>query len=170
MPQRGIKIEKIEAVNLFVFEEKNRPSENQLSYHELINYMKELRTFFEKKYEANFKLGNIYKGNPDFSYFSLTSSELKKQKLKFVIVLNHKMLNFSICLSGQNKNIRKRYWEMFKHSDWNKYHLAESINDSLSIIDHTIVENPDFDNRRNLTEKIEIASLKFMTELREILE
>ncbi len=59
---------------------------------------------------------------------------------------------------------------MFKNSEWNSYHLAESIDDSLSIIDHTIVENPDFDNRRILTEQIETESLKFINELKEILE
>ena len=59
---------------------------------------------------------------------------------------------------------------MFKDSDWNKYHLAESINDSLSIIDQTIVEEPDFSNKRNLTELIEKESLKFIDEIKDILE
>lgn len=166
----NIKIDKSQKVNLSIFEEKNKPIENQLSYHDLINYMKALRTFFNTAYDTDFKLGNIYQGNPDFSYFSLTTPVLKKQKLKFVIILNHKMLNFSICLSGQNKSIRKKYWEMFKNSDWNKYHLAASINDSLSIIDHIIVENPDFGNRSILTEQIETESLKFINELSAILE
>lgn len=149
---------------------KNKPCKNQLSYPELINYMKELRAFFDKKYDTYYRLGSIYQGNPNFSYFSLTTEELKKQKLKFVIILNHKMMNFSICLSGQNKNIRKKYWEMLKSSDWNKYHLVESINNSLYILDHIIIENPDFDNKIHLTEQIETESLKFINELREILK
>ena len=95
---------------------------------------------------------------------------MKKQKLKFVIVLDHKMLCFSICLSGQNKSIRRKYWEMFKNSDWNKYHLAESIDDCLEIINQTIVEEPDFDNKVNLTEQIEKESLEFINELRNVLE
>ena len=149
--------------------QKNRYTKN-LDYHQLINYMKELRTFFHKEYETYFRLGSIYQGNPDFSYFSLTTEELKKQKLKFVIILNHKTLCFSICLSGQNKSIRKKYWEIFRSSDWNKYHLAESINDSLLIIDQTIVEEPDFGDKRNLTEQIEKESLKFINEIKDILE
>jgi len=166
----NIKLDKIVDTNLSDFKNQNGPSDKQLSYHELINYMKELRAFFNKNYDAYFKLGNIYQGNPDFSYFSLTTEELKKQKLKFVIILNHKMMYFSICLSGQNKSIRKKYWEIFKNSDWKKYHLTESINDSLSIIDHTTVENPDFNNRKKLTEQIETESLKFINELREVFE
>lgn len=142
----------------------------QLDYHELIKYMKELSVFFIKKYDTYFKAGNVYQGNPDFSYFSLTTAELKKQKLKFVIILNHKLLSFSICLSGQNKSIRKKYWKMFKDNDWNTYHLATSIDDSLSIVDHTILEKPDFDNRRKLTTQIETESFKFIKEMNAILE
>ncbi|WP_394331647.1 DUF7000 family protein [Tenacibaculum agarivorans] len=129
-----------------------------------------IETLFQKEYDTIFKLEKIYQGDPNFSYFSLTTEELKKQKLKFVIILNHKELYFSICLSGQNKSIRKKYWKIFKGSDWNKYHLAESIEDSLSIIDQTTVEKPDFNNKRNLTEKIEKESMKFIKELKDILE
>ena len=117
---------------------KKQKCVNNLDYYQLINYMKELRLFFQKEYDTIFILGKIYQGDPNFSYLSLTTDKLKKQKLKFVIILNHKELYFSICLSGQNKSIRKKYWEMFRDSDWNKFHLAESIDNSLSIINHTI--------------------------------
>lgn len=142
----------------------------QLDYHQLIGYMKTLRAFFHKEYATVFKLGTIYQGNPDFSYFSLTTEELKKQKLKFVIIFNHKIMCFTICLSGQNKSIRKKYWEMFKDSSWNTYHLAESINNSLSIIDHEIIEKPNFDDIHILTKQVETESLKFINEIRGILE
>lgn len=131
--------------------------------------MKELRSYFSKEYEASFKFGNIYRENPDYSYFSLTTEELKKQKLKFVIILNHKTLCFSICLSGQNKNIRKKYWEIFRDSDWNKYHLAKSIDNSLSIIDHIIVKKTDFNNKKELTKQIEKESLKFINNIKNVL-
>ncbi len=145
------------------------PKQN-LDYHELIGYMKHLRAFFHKEYETLFTLGNIYKGSPEYSYFSLTTAELKKQKLKFVIILNHKTLSFSICLSGQNKSIRKKYWNMFKNSDWDRYHLATSIDKSLSILDHTLVEKPDFNDQKKLTATIETAAMKFIRELQNILE
>lgn len=166
----NIKLGKVNSMNLSKNNSQNQEYENNLDYHQLINYMKELRLFFQKEYDTIFKLGKIYQGDPNFSYFSLTTEELKKQKLKFVIILNHKELYFSICLSGQNKSIRKKYWKIFKGSDWNKYHLAESIDDSLSIIDQTIVEEPNFNNKRNLTEKIEKESMQFIKELKVILE
>lgn len=141
-----------------------------MDYHLLINYMKELRLFFHKEYDTVFKLGSIYQGNPDYSYFSLTTEELKKQKLKFVIILNHKVLSFEICLSGQNKNIRRKYWQMFRDSDWDKYQLAESIDQSLMIVKHTIVKDPDFSDARALTELIEKESFMFMDQIKVLLE
>lgn len=141
-----------------------------MDYHLLINYMKELRLFFHKEYDTVFKLGSIYQGNPDYSYFSLTTEELKKQKLKFVIILNHKVLSFEICLSGQNKNIRRKYWQMFRDSDWDKYQLAESIDQSLMIVEHTIVKDPDFSDARALTELIEKESFMFMDQIKVLLE
>lgn len=143
---------------------------NRLDYHELVKYMKELKAFFNKEYETHFKLGTLNTVSPDYTYLSLTTEELKKQKLKFVIILDHQKYCFTICLSGQNKAIRKKYWEMFKGSDWDQYHIAESITNSLMIIDHTLVQNPNFDNRNILTEQIETEALKFMNELTKVLE
>ncbi len=166
----NIKLNKTSLVKLSLNKDQSRPSKMRLDFHELIGYMKELRAFFHKEYDTYFKLGSVYQGNPNYSYFSLATGHIKKQKLKFVIVLDHKMLRFTICLSGQNKSIRKKYWEMFKYSDWDKYHLAESIHNSLSIIDQTMVEEPDFNNKKELTRQIETASLKFINEISDILE
>ncbi len=142
----------------------------ELDRLELINFMKELRAFFSKEYELVFKLGDVYQGSSDFSYLSLTTEELKKQKLKFVIVLNLRTLSFSICLSGQNKAVRKKYWKIFNESDWKKYRLVESIDNSLYIVDHIIVNNPNFLNKRDLISQIELKSLAFMDEIRNVLE
>ncbi len=165
-----IKLEETNNVDFSDQKKQTNQFENHRDYHQLINYMKALRAFFHKEYETYFKLGSVYQGDPNFSYFSLTTEELKKQKLKFVIILNHQALSFSICLSGQNKSIRKKYWEVFRGSDWDKYHLAASIDNSLSIIDHTIVEIPNFSDTISLTKQIEKESLTFIEELKVLLE
>ena len=156
--------------NLSNYRAQIRQGQIQVDYSQLMNYIKGLRTYFKNEYAPDFIIGKVYQGNMDFSYISLTTQELKKQKLKFVIIFNHKMMRFEICLSGQNKSIRKKYWHLFKGSNWNKYHLAESIDDSLSIIDHIIVPRPDFDDTKKLTENIEKESLKFINDIRDILE
>jgi len=166
-----IPLEKTNIVSLDKVRFENFSSnKNQLDYRDLVNYMKELKLFFHKEHDTLFKLGKINQGSSDFTYFSITPEKLKSQKLKFVLILDHKNSCFTICLSGQNKTIRKKYWEIFKGSDWKKYHLAETIHNSLMIIDHTIVENPDFGNKNLLNQKIEREALQFINDLRAILE
>lgn len=141
-----------------------------VDYHQLIQYMKSLRNYFKKGYDSVFQFGKVYQGNADYSYFSLTPPELKKQKLKFVIVFHHRSLQFSICLSGQNKQIRRKYWQLFKGSDWGQYQLAASIDDSLSIIDYVIVEQAELADEERLHAQIEAEALPFIDEFRALLE
>lgn len=156
--------------DLATYRKQINRGEIQKDYGRLMNYIKQLRNYFRKEYASDYTMGSLYQGNMDYSYISLTTQNLKKLKLKFVIIFNHRLMRFEICLSGQNKKIRRQYWELFKGSDWNSYHLAESIDDSLSIIDHVIVENPDFDNPALLTEQIDTGSREFIDEIRAILE
>lgn len=167
---KNIKIGKIDNFKLKSVNKPKTSNQTPQTYHDLINYMKELKQFFHQEYDSAFKLGRLYKGSPDYSYFSLTPPELRQQKLKFVIVLDHQELNFSICLSGQNKKVRRKYWEMFKGSDWKKYHLAESIENSLMIIDQIIVTDPDFNDSQRLTEQVERGAMEFIREFRGLLE
>ncbi len=166
---KTIKLGEPTTVDFLNDKEMHHPCKKDRDTYQLIQYMKEIRAFFSKEYEALFTLGNIYQGNPEYSYFSLKTAALKPQKLKFVIILNHNTLSFSICLSGQNKSIRKKVWELFNDSDWNTYHLAASIDDSLSIVDHTIVEEADFNNKKSLIQQIERESLAFVSEITAVL-
>ena len=77
---------------------------------------------------------------------------------------------FPINVAGQNKKVRRKYWNIFNGSTWDKYHLAESIDDSLSIIDKVIEDAPDFMNKKNLTERIDKEAFKFINDFVEILE
>lgn len=168
----GIPLEKAENIKHEIAKNIDSCSYKNLDidYNQLISYMKSLRMFFHKEYDTQFKLGNVYQGNPAFSYFSLTTTELEKLKLKFVLILNHEQMILSICLSGQNKDVRKKYWQIFKNSDWNKYHIVESIDNNLEIINHVIIETPNFNNWQDLTKQIEIETLKFIQELSKTLE
>lgn len=131
--------------------------------------MKSLRAVYLKKHKGHLKLGSIYQGNPEYSYFSLTPLELKPQKLKFVIAFNHIDLKFSICLSGQNKSVRKKYWEILKKRDAKNYRLVAEIASSLFIVDHILLENTDLDNRTQILNHVEVKSLKFMREMLSLL-
>lgn len=140
------------------------------TYHEQIGFLKQLKQHFEKKFDGFYKMGNVYQNSSDYSYLSFTTEALKKQKLKCVIILNINELSFSICLSGQNKTVRKKYWKYLSSIDDKRYQLAEDIDESLSIIDHKISKEPDFNHPTDLTEQLEKESFKFMNDVLGLLE
>ncbi|MDN5204218.1 AraC family transcriptional regulator [Fulvivirgaceae bacterium BMA10] len=135
----------------------------------LIGYMKSLRAYFIKNYPDDYVTGNIYFGDRTITYFPFTPKVLKKQKLKIAIVFNHQDEQFEIWLAGQNKQIQKEYWEIFKGSDWDKYHIPDTIENRFSIVDHILEENPDFNAPHKLTEHIERETLKFINEMEDVL-
>lgn len=166
----NIKLDKKIKINWKDAKNSKNQSKDALGFHELIKYMKDLRGYFYQEYETYFKLGRLYQNSPDYSYFSLTTEALKKLKLKYVIILDHQTKIFSICLSGQNKSIRKKYWTFLKNSDWDKYHLVENIENSLPIIDHVLITKPNFNDQELLTQQIEKKSWLFMNDLQKIFE
>lgn len=103
----------------------------------------------------------------DMSYFPIIPKSLKIQKIKIGLVFNHEKIRFEIWLLGQNKQIQKKYWEFFNESDWNKYTI--SVNAKDAIIEHILVEKPDFSQIDLLTEKLESDTLKFIKEITDIL-
>lgn len=49
-------------------------------------------------------------------------------------------------------------------------YIGNGLDSSLSIIDHTLVEKPDYDNKEKLSKQIEEESLRFINEIRSVLE
>lgn len=84
-------------------------------------------------------------------------------------MFNHRKVRFEIWLAGQNKQIQKQYREIFKGSNWNKYHIPSEIDNGFSIVDNVLVEDPDLDDFEALTEEIETKSLEFINEIMRIL-
>jgi AraC family transcriptional regulator len=140
------------------------------AYQGLVGFMKNLRTYFMNNYPVDYVTGSLYSGNMTITYFPFTPITLKEQKLKIAIVFDHQKIRFEIWLAGQNKQIQKKYWEVFKGSEWNKYHIPSTIDDGFSIVDNILVENPNFDNVEILTEQIETKTMEFIKEIIETLE
>lgn len=142
----------------------------QKAYKGILDFMKKLRTYFLRTYPAGYFIGSVYSGDMTITYFPFTPEVLKEQKLKIAIVFNHQEMRFEIWLAGQNKLIQKKYWEMFMDSDWNKYHITDNIDKSFSIVDNILVDNPDFDDKDSLREKIEAGAMEFIDEIKEVLK
>ena len=139
------------------------------AYKGLMEYILDLRMHFKNKY-PNYFVSGLYYGYMDMTYFSFSPDSLKERKLKIAIVFIHETARFEVWLSGQNKEIQSKYWNLFKDKNWNKYKIVPSIEGYDSIVEHVLIADPDFSNLDELTEKIEKGTLKFIQDVEEFLE
>jgi hypothetical protein len=130
------------------------------AYKGLMEYIMGLRTYLQNKYPDHLT-GSIYYGYMDMTYFPFTSKSLLDRKLKIAIVFIHDACRFEAWLSGYNKQVQMKYWNLIKDSGWDEYHLVPTIRGYDSILEHPLVAHPNFDDLDNLTGQIEQESLRF---------
>jgi hypothetical protein len=128
-----------------------------------------LRTYFNKKYPDYIVSGSIYYGYMDMTYFSFFPESLKRRKLKVGIVFIHESIRFEAWLFGYNKQIQYKYWKLVKESGWKKYRIPSTTKGADSIIEHILVDNPDFSDLDALTKQIERGTLKFIKDVENFL-
>jgi len=136
----------------------------QKAYRGIMTVMSDLKTYLTGKY-PDYSSGALYFGYMDMTYFSFFPETLKNKKLKIAIVFIHDTLSFEIWLAGYNKQIQLKYWKFFKESNWNKYRIPSTIKGADSILECTLVDNPDFSNLEALTMQIESGTLKFIMDV-----
>ena len=134
------------------------------AYRGLMDYFWSLKTFFEKKY-PDYSSGGVYYGFMDMTYFPLFPQALKQRKLKIAVVFVHETFRFEVWLAGVNKYIQAKYWKLFKVSGSSQYRLPESTKGADSIVEHVLVENPDFGDLDTLTRQIERGTLMFIKDI-----
>jgi len=139
------------------------------AYKGLMGYFRELRSHFKNKYPDYFVSSSIYYGYMDMTYFSFFPASLKRRKLKIAIVFNHDAFRFEVWLAGFNKNVQSKYWKLLKASDWNKYHITPTTSGVDFIVDHILIEDPDFSDLDTLTKQIESGTLKFIKDVEDFL-
>ena len=141
----------------------------QKAYKGLMEYMLGLRTHFQKKYPDYFVSGSLYYGYMDMTYFSFFPGSLKDRGLKVAIVFLHEAFRFEAWLAGYNKQVQTKYWKLIKESGWDKYHLVSTTKGADSILEHVLVDNPDFSNLEVLTAQIESGTLGFIQDVESFL-
>jgi hypothetical protein len=142
----------------------------QAAYKGLMEYIMGLRTHFQTKYPDYLVSGSIYFGYMDMTYFSIFPKSLKHRNLKIAVVFLHEAFRFEVWLSGVNKQVQSKYWKFIKESDWNKYRIVPTIKGADSILEHSLVGNPDFRDLDVLTNQIETETLKFISDVESFLE
>ncbi|NLE04649.1 MAG: hypothetical protein GX638_07595 [Crenarchaeota archaeon] len=139
------------------------------AYRGLMEFMMGLRTYFATKYPDCFVSGSIYFGYMDMTYFSVIPESLRQRKLKIAIVFSHDTFRFEVWLAANNKSIQSKYWNLVKKNNWNKYRIVPSVKGADSIIEHVLVDNPDFADLDNLTNRIETGTLEFIKDVEDFL-
>jgi hypothetical protein len=135
------------------------------AYKALMGYFENLRLHLENKYPDYFVSGSVRYGFMDYTYFYFYPKSLKRQKLKIVLLFIHDTFTIQIWLAGYNKAVQAKYWKVFKESSWNKYHVAPTTKGVDFIVEHRLIENPDFSDLDKLTKQIETETLKFIEDI-----
>lgn len=137
----------------------------QQAYKGLIDYIMDLRTYFQNQYPGYFVSGSIYYGYMDMTYFSIVPETFKPRKLKIALVFIHQTCRFEAWLAASNKQVQSEYWKMINDSGWDQYRRVPSVKGYDSILEQVIVENPDFGDLDRLTRQIEAATLEFIRDI-----
>ena len=137
----------------------------QVAYKGLLDFMMSLKTRFAKNFPESFVSGSLYTGYMDMTYFSYVPVAMKPYGLKIAVVFLHQEFRFEVWLSGTNKQILAKTWEMFKRLGWKKYALLPNLEGHDAIIELPIVESPNFGDLDRLSAIIEKKTLDFSTDV-----
>jgi hypothetical protein len=89
----------------------------QAAYQGLMEYFRKLNAHFKNKYPEYSVGGSIYYGYMDMTYFSLFPDEIKRRKLKIAVVFVYDEFRFEVWLSGANRDVQAKYWELSKENE-----------------------------------------------------
>ena len=141
----------------------------QQAYKGLMEYMLRLRAHIQKRLPDCEFPGSVYFGYMDMTYFSVIPPALKERKLKIALVFLHEAFRFEVWLSGYNRQVQAKYWKMMRDSGWDQYRLVADPLKADSILEHVLIDNPDFGDLEALTSQIEEGTLRFITNVETVL-
>ena len=141
----------------------------QKAYKGILTFMSEIRSYLESKY-PDYTAGNLYVGYMDMTYFAFTPVGLKNKKLKIAVVYLHEKGVFEVWLAGNNRKIQAEYIASMSSANIGKYKLSQVIPGIDSIIESTLVEEPDFDHPEALKRQIEKKTMAFVKDIISVLD
>lgn len=149
-----------------VYRELLTQKDIQVAYTELIKYVQRLKTTLSRNLSHEYSFGNVFQGYMDYTYFYFSNEYLRKKKLKFGLVLNHRDMKFEVWLLGQTKSIQAKYWQLFKNTKW----IKNSEMPLYSVLEVSLIESPNFNNLDLLTETIKSKLILVVDEITDSIE
>lgn len=161
----------MEPINEYIMEytAQLRKGQIQKAYKGIMTFMAELRAYLESGYPDH-TAGSLYVGYMDMTYFAFTPTDLKNKKLKIAVVYLHEKNVFEVWLAGNNRNIQAEYIALMGSKNIGTYKLSQAIPGVDSIMESTLVEEPDFDHPEELMKKIEKKTMAFVKDIISILD
>ncbi len=136
----------------------------QKAYRALISYMMGLRTHFKNNL-AGSTVSGLYQGYMDMTYFALFPSSLRHRNLKITIVFNYDAFRFEAWLAGRNREVQRKYWELFKDGQWPEYRVATPAKGVDSILECDLASDFDLGDHEALTSVIETTTVAFIDDI-----
>lgn len=156
--------------NMLEYRSQLEKGKIQLAYKGLMEYLSALRNDFSREYPEYEFPGTLYFGYMDMSYFSIVPPSLKPHKLKIAVVFLHQEFRFEVWLSGVNRQVQNDCWQRIKEMGWNRYPLVAKIQGSDAIIEHILVESPNFDEPEQLNQLIESETKDFILKIEDLIK
>jgi hypothetical protein len=150
------------------FREQIHAGSIQKAYKALLGYMQDLRSHFKTRY-PRYSISGLYQGYLDMTYFAVVPPSFKHRNLKIAIVFNYEAFRFEAWLAGTNRQVQRKYWELFKNSRWRDYHVITPAKGVDSIIECRLAEHFDLDDCDHLTDCIEEKTAKFIDDIEKFL-
>jgi hypothetical protein len=143
------------------FREQIKTGAIQKAYRALLDYMMDLRTHFKNRCPGC-AISGLYQGYMDMTYFAIVPPFLKQRDLKIAIVFNYEAFRFEAWLAAANRQVQRKYWELFRDSQWTAYRLVAPAKGVDSIVECDLTEDLDFGDRERLTASIEEKTVEFV--------
>lgn len=141
----------------------------QTAYRALLDYLRGLRMHFKRKF-PRCAVSGLYQGYLDMSYFALVPPSFKRHGLKIAIVFNYDAFRFEAWLSGTNRQVLHKYWELVQDARWpDEYRLVPPKPGADSILEYDLANSFDFGNQNSLTAAIEKKADTFITDMERFL-
>lgn len=134
----------------------------QQSYKRLLVYIKEIRNYFKETHPEYDVSTNLYQGYMDLTFFTITSQLTRQKDLKYIVVFTYENMQFEVWLAGKNRAVMSEYHKKFKDYQFKNFKLTEDIKGMSSILEHIVVENPNFDELNELTNLIDGGVSEFI--------
>jgi len=154
--------------NMAEFRHQLQKGSIQKAYQGLLEFMTGLKNHMARAYPDYAAPGSLYQGYMDMTYFALLPKSLKERELKVAVVFLYDSFRFEIWLSGKNKRIQTDYWKLIRDSGWHTYKVVEPGKGIDAVVEHILVENPDFSDLSRLTKRIEQEIVNFIGEIEDL--